>query len=285
MFHYTYPEFLNGGSQQQIASYVNALYGPSATATAGSTKRTAAPEPADQLLAATTATGSPTVATATTAATTASKTSATSAASSVSSQSVAASSIAAPTHTPSVSLPNPFTAVNGSSFQYVANIAAPKNAVNGSYSIYLFNGQPASESPLDWIFADNLIGPMAVLTQPGMQGTGLVKGSIPLTRTLQKAVDSGDLLDLTELNVAIYLRLALQWRIAGASGVIDPSSLGGFKLGVYASSSTPVTAPTDLPTWSDFFPLESITKGRPGGLGSLVNAIGGLIGNLTNGEL
>ena len=45
-FHYTYPEFADSdGSKKAIASYVNKLYGPSATATAGSSKRTALPEP------------------------------------------------------------------------------------------------------------------------------------------------------------------------------------------------------------------------------------------------
>jgi tyrosinase len=44
-FHYTYPEFSDSdGSQGAIANYINKLYGPSASATAGSSKRTAAPE-------------------------------------------------------------------------------------------------------------------------------------------------------------------------------------------------------------------------------------------------
>ena len=45
-FHYTYPEFADSdGSKKAIVSYVNKLYGPKATATAGSSKRTTVPEP------------------------------------------------------------------------------------------------------------------------------------------------------------------------------------------------------------------------------------------------
>jgi len=43
-FNYNYPEFAgSNGSKAAIAKYINKLYGPSATATAGSSKRTADP--------------------------------------------------------------------------------------------------------------------------------------------------------------------------------------------------------------------------------------------------
>jgi len=192
-FGYTYPEFADSdGSQGAIASYINKLYGPSATATAGSSKRSAAPEPV-------------------------------------------AFAEAIPTAAPDAQLverDTPLKAANGSLFQYVANIQTPRYALGGSYSIYLFEGAPASEDPTSWITDNNLIGPMGVLAQANMTGKDLIAaGSVPLTRTLTKAVTTGSLADLTEANAAPYLQENLVWRVAGPNGTeVDPGSIDNFEV-------------------------------------------------------
>lgn len=229
-FHYTYPEFSDSdGSKGAIASYVNKLYGPSATATAGSSKRTAEAEPF-------------------------------------------AAAEAVPTAAPE--LPElverdgtPFKADNGSLFQYVANIQAPRYALNGSYYIFLFNGKPTSEAPLSWITDANLIGPMGVLSQPGMMGKELVAaGSVPLTRTLTNDVKGGLLGDLTEAAVVPFLKKTLQWRVAGPDGnAVDPDTIPNFVISVYGSTAAPLTSIYDLPTWSEFIPLTDITADKAGG--------------------
>lgn len=76
-FGYTYPEYANSdGSTAAIQSIVNKLYGPSATATAGTPKRTAIPEPNPQQSGATTATPASSATSATSAASAASAASA-----------------------------------------------------------------------------------------------------------------------------------------------------------------------------------------------------------------
>jgi len=226
-FHYTYPEFSDSdGSKAAIASYVNKLYGPSATATAGSSKRTAAPEP------------------------------------------VAVPDAEA---TPEPILlerqGGPVTAPNGSLYQYVANIQTPRYALNGTYSVYLFNGLPTSEDPTSWVLDPNLIGPMGVLSQPNMTASDLIAaGSIPLTRTLTNAVTGGLLSGLTEALVVPYLVAALQWRVAGPNGTsIDPGSIDGFEIAVFASTAAPLTSVYELPEWSAFIPLVEITQNKSGG--------------------
>ena len=239
-FHYTYPEFADSdGSSGAIQSYVKALYGPSATATAGSSKRTAMPDPAVQ--------GS-----------------------------------VIPTGTPGVpkgfgsAIPG-LTASNGSTYQYVANIKAPRYALGGSYYVFVFMGPPASEDPTTWIYDQNLIGPMGVLSQDGMQSKDvLTTASIPLTRALTGKFASGILGELTSIIVAPFLQNLLEWRILGPDGTsVDPSTVPGFEVAVYSSTSTAGDA-NCLPEWSEFIPLPSVTKGKKGGIQGLAGILGGL---------
>ncbi|EMC97480.1 hypothetical protein BAUCODRAFT_68232 [Baudoinia panamericana UAMH 10762] len=228
-FHYTYPEFSNSdGSSTAIASYINQLYGPSATATAGSSKRTSVPEPAGMLR--NTFQAAP-----------------------------AAYRLQARQETPT-------KAQNGSLYQYVANIHSPRYALNGSYNIYLFDGNPASEVPTSWISDVNLIGPMGVLSQPGMTSKELVAaGSIPLTRTLTNKVNQGVLASLSEADVVPYLQYSLIWRVAGPNGTqVDPATIPQFDIAVYASTASPPSE-FGLPQWSRFIPLVDVTQGKAGG--------------------
>lgn len=232
-FHYTYPEFYDSnGSQAAIASYVNKLYGPSATATAGSSKRTAAPEPVAQ-----------------------------------------PESTPAPESYVRARQASPLAAANGSLFQYVANIKAPRYALNGSYYIYLFDGAPTTEEPASWILDPKLIGPMGVLSAPGMESDFVAAGSIPLTRTLTNAVSGGLLASLVEVLVVPYLTLNLQWRVAGPNGTaVDAGSIDGFEIAAFASTAAPLDTPYELPVWSPFIPLVEITQYKSGGANTIANA-------------
>ena len=231
VFHYTYPEFADSaGTKTAIASYINKLYGPQATATAGSSKRDAIPQDPQ--------------------------------ASSVSSSSTASASPSATADS------TPLKANNGSLYQYVANIQTPRYALGGSYQIYLFNGNPALDDPADWLIDSNLIGPMGVLasTASSMSSSDLVvTGSIPLTSTLTNEVTAGDLVSLEVDPVITYLKTNLKWRIAGPTGaVVDPNSIADFEVSVYGSTATPPTQ-FELPVWSAFIPLAEITQNKPGG--------------------
>jgi tyrosinase len=241
-FHYTYPEFVDSdGSSTAIQSYVKKLYGPSATATAGSSKRTAMPEPA----VAGPLGGKP----------------------------------PAPIKAAFGKITQPgLVAANGSAFEYVANIKAPRYALGGSYYVFVFMGPPASEDPSTWIFDENLIGPMGVLSQDGMQSKNvLTTASIPLTRALTGKFSSGILGDLTEMIVAPFLEELLEWRILGPDGTcVDPDNVPGFEVAVFASTSTQPDEAGCLPQWSEFVPLLGVTKGKKGGLNGLGSLLGGL---------
>lgn len=246
-FHYTYPEFADSdGSQSAIASYVKKLYGPSATATAGSSKRTAAPEPA--------AFGPP----------------------------MGKTAGGPPAGSPFGGFGGPITqpglvASNGSAYEYVANIKAPRYALGGSYYVFVFLGSPNSEDPSTWIYDENLIGPMGVLSMDGMKEKDVMtSASIPLTRSLTSKFSSGILGELSEMIVSPFLEEMLEWRILGPNGTcIDPEEVPGFEVGVYASTSTQPEEAGCLPQWSEFVPMLGVTKGKKGGIKGLAGLLGG----------
>ena len=227
-FGYTYPEYQNSdGSKGAIQSIVNKLYGPSATATAGTSKRTAMPEPIPQENTATSA------------------------------------DAAAPTSADAT----PLKADNGSFYQYVANVQTPRYQLNGSYWIYFFNGEPAHDDPTQYLLATNLIGPVGVLAQQDMDMAKdvLAAYSVPLTRTLTDAVSGGELPNMEEDTVVPYLQDNLIWRIVNSDGqIVDPETVDGFVVVVYSSTATPPKE-FELPNWSPFIPLADITERKAGG--------------------
>ena len=304
VFKYTYPEFSNSdGSPAAIMSAVNKLYGPGATATAGSTKRTAGPEPQtygadafneddDVVDGTVTANAAATPAPAFSASfslgfglgddssdSSATTTSASSDA--VSTALVKASTVsgpivnagngtspAYPTNTATLKdNSTPLRANNGSSYQYLCEIETPRYALNGSYSVFIFNGEPENPDPLSWSEDKNLIGPAGILAQPNMTnmagGDIIVTMGVPLTRTLVYAYTKGEIADLTEDSVDDYLQQKLQWRVVGPQGQeLDSTTIPGFKVQVYASTAAKQKSMDEIPKWSEFVPLIKATEGN-----------------------
>ena len=174
-----------------------------------------------------------------------------------------------PTGSPATSnstgnLTTPLTASNGSLYQYVANIQTPRYELNGSYYVYIFLGEPKSEEPSDWISDDNLVGPMGIISQPGMQRNVTIAGSIPLSRALTAKYEAGELPDLCFETVAPYLKKELKWKIA-AGEEVEPSKLSTFKVGAYGTTKTQPESEDELPEYSEFIPIFESTEGKAGG--------------------
>ena len=243
-FGYTYPEYRNSdGSKGAIQSIVNKLYGPSATATAGTVRRTAEPEPLPQTTTLPEA------------------------------QDEAADDVedtvddVTDTVGDVVADVTPLKANNGSFFQYVANVKTPRYSLNGSYWIYFFNGEPAHDDPTQYLLASNLIGPIGVLAQQDMEMSKdvLAAYSVPLTRALTADVAAGAIPSMEELAVVPYLEKQLQWRIVNSEGsIVDPETVDGFEVVVYSSTATPPKE-YELPLWSEFSALADITERKAGG--------------------
>ncbi|KAF1826772.1 Di-copper centre-containing protein, partial [Dissoconium aciculare CBS 342.82] len=161
-------------------------------------------------------------------------------------------------------------AANGSEYQYSADIQTPRFALQSSYTVYIFLGEPASEDPSTWSFDDNQVGPFGVLA--GVPGSNMVmeeviiSGSIPLTRKLQRKLESGELKSMAPTDVNPYLKANLKWKISWLGSCVDPTTLKGFIVSVAASTATLPADDTEAPVYSPSHIIVDVTAGVAGGL-------------------
>ncbi|CAK3877971.1 Di-copper centre-containing [Lecanosticta acicola] len=281
IFKYTYPEFLAGdGSKASVAAFVNQLYGSSANSTASSIskqvehgddkapvssssssvapKRTIVPvsQGSSAFSNATSATESAPFPTTTGTATGLGK-----AAGPTSGASASGSGFIGNNSTVSPS----FKAPNGSEYQYVCNVQTPRYGLNGSYYVYVFDGQPKNNNSNNWINDKNMIGAIGVLAGGDMVSPHLkVSGSVPLTRHLQEKCKSGALTSMSEKHAVPYLTKNLNWKIVRAGQEVHPNSVPGFQSSVYSGTSAPA-GKNSLPVWSALQAQTQVTKNKAGG--------------------
>jgi len=172
-------------------------------------------------------------------------------------------------------------ATNGSEYQFNANIQTPRHALGTSYSIFIFIGEPAAEDPSTWASDANLAGQMGILGDvPGSDmhmNEVIVSGSVPLTRTMHKRLESGELKSMAPEDANAYLKANLKWKISVLGRCVDPATLEGFVVSVV---STTVVLPTDIsqpPVYSPFHPIVDITAGIAGGLNATTKLLGDVV--------
>lgn len=278
-FGYVYPD--SDGTASDVKGWVNALYGPSASATAGSAparkrkmRRDTEPE-AKKHKSATTSTIS------TTSTTISGKTTSTSTISSAAAPS--STDVLNTNLTGIATLPTGLTtASNGSTYQYITNVQTTRFQLNGSYLVYFFLGAPSSNSKV-WSTAANMVGSYGVFSAPGMAMSKLVTTStVPLTDALVDVVANrsstwgvtfnGPALEsLDPEEVTPFLQKNLEWRVAYPNGtVVDPDDVPNFKISVVSSTMSQVGENAqEFPEWSPFNVLTQITRGKKGGVSLL----------------
>lgn len=125
--------------------------------------------------------------------------------------------------------------VNGSYRYYTANVVSQKHAVNGSYAIYIFLGEPDSD-PTKWPTDPNLVGTHSIFASLSSQAEPLpgadtsttptlagrpdslkVSGTVPLTQGLLSKAQSGELKSMNDDDVEAYLQDHLHWGVAVVS--------------------------------------------------------------------
>lgn len=172
-------------------------------------------------------------------------------------------------------LSSPLTTSNGSEYQYTCHVQTPRYALNGSYYVYVFDGQPATTDASNYLTDTNLIGAVGVLGGGEMTANVSITGSVPLTRYLQGKVKSGLLSSMSQDVCVPYLAQNLNWKIVKQGEEIHPSVLGGFQAAVYSATSSPAGLNT-LPQWSALVPQVQATYGKAGGLQSAPGCSGGV---------
>lgn len=118
--------------------------------------------------------------------------------------------------------------------EWITNIKAEKHALDGSYSVHVFLGDPDETNVALWAASPSHVGTFAPLGQLSTTGCGKcqedqrdhteVTSQIPLTIALVERYLAGLIPDLSEKNVVPYLTEHLHWRVSkvGAPHVLHP---------------------------------------------------------------
>ncbi|CAK1367039.1 Tyrosinase [Cercospora beticola] len=169
-----------------------------------------------------------------------------------------------------------FIAPNGSVYQYQCNIETPRYALNGSYTVYVFDGQPGTNDTSEWLGEKNCIGQIGVLAGGDMAHEVVSAGSVPITRYLQKLYMSGKISALSEDVVLPYMKKNLNWIIVYDGERVNPESLNGYKASFLSGLLSPILD-GELPSWSNLLPQVDVTKDKVGGI---TEAVEGLLGGV-----
>ncbi|KAI5363744.1 putative tyrosinase copper-binding domain, di-copper centre-containing domain superfamily, tyosinase [Septoria linicola] len=180
---------------------------------------------------------------------------------------------------PQTPLDPAFIAPNGSVYQYQCNVQTPRYAFNGSYIVYVFDGQPSSNDTSTWLADDSCIGQIGVLAGGDMENHGIMSsGSVPITRHLQKQYKAGKLSGLSEEVVVPYMTKNLNWKIVYRGEEIHPNELKGYKASFLSGLLSPLLD-GELPSWSNLIPQVEVTKGKSGGITKIVDGLLGGVGD------
>ena len=150
--------------------------------------------------------------------------------------------------------------------EYTANIVADSMGTEGSFTVFVFDGEFDDSNPAGWYDEENMIGSHGFFTNRNAMGDGsaLVGAGISLTKPLLEAVVKGKLKTLSNDDVTAYLKETIQWRVfKAADGTkMDASKVPGLEVAIMTSDVDLPRGAGQLPTWSAFRPLTEITQDK-----------------------
>jgi tyrosinase len=154
--------------------------------------------------------------------------------------------------------------IDGKSTEYIASIEVDAMRMNGSFTVFVFDGDFDETDASNWQSEKNLIGSHGFFASPTpMDSDSKVRAGISITDVLFSRTLGGFLDDLTNGGVTSYLKNKIEWRIVTADGCIkEGKDVPGLHIDVISSE---VTIPDDnscLPAWGKFDVLSEITEGK-----------------------
>jgi tyrosinase len=154
--------------------------------------------------------------------------------------------------------------LEGKSTEYIASIEVDAMRMNGSFTVYIFDGEFDKDDASEWYCSENLIGSHGFFAAPmPMDTDSKVRAGISITDVLFSRTLGGFLDDLTNGGVTSYLKNKIDWRIVDAEGCIqEGKNVPGLHIDVISSE---VEIPKDnscLPKWGKFDILSEITAAK-----------------------
>ncbi|KAK4061552.1 uncharacterized protein Triagg1_10261 [Trichoderma aggressivum f. europaeum] len=141
-------------------------------------------------------------------------------------------------------------AADGHYTEWITNVYVNHGALDGSFSIYLFAGQPPEDAST-WGIAPNLIGSVGIFTMSGMSGShSKISGTVPLTMALMRLVDLEALQDTEPSSVVPFLQKTLHFRIASIDNKeVEPEQVMGLYIGISSSRVRLPGSDVEFPEW------------------------------------
>jgi tyrosinase len=146
------------------------------------------------------------------------------------------------------------TVRNGITTEYLVKIEAEAKELDGSVTVFIFDGDFNSDDPSDWHCEENLVGSHGFFAPRAPTASDFkVRAGISLTNALYFRTLQGFLSDMDSDSVRSYLKQKLEWRVLDAEGCIkEPGEVSGFKVTVIESEVEIFTNYTHLPVWGSF---------------------------------
>jgi tyrosinase len=154
--------------------------------------------------------------------------------------------------------------VQGKTTEYLASISVDAMAMNGSFTVYVFDGEFDQNDASEWYCEKNLVGSHGFFASPtAMESDSKVRAGISITDVLAARKLGGFLDDLTNGGVTSYLKDKIDWRIVDSTGcILENTAVPGLHLDVISSEVEISDDPTCLPSWGKFDVLSEITEGK-----------------------
>lgn len=145
--------------------------------------------------------------------------------------------------------------------EWIANIRVRKHALDGPFFIHIFLGT-FSPDPFKWSFEPNLVGTHCIFDKTASAITAtsfcnctadLVTGTLPLTASLSKFVESGALKSLDSADVEPYLQKNLRYKLSFLNDTeVAAASVESLRIDVVSAAVKKAAKVTDLPSWGEF---------------------------------
>lgn len=161
---------------------------------------------------------------------------------------------------------------DGGHYEYITNIVTQRYGLNGTYSVLIFLGEPASPDPATWATDGSLVGTYGIFAVAMPAGRALpslsVTGAVPLTTKLLAKVNSGALASMLAQDVNGYLAKYLAWKVVRASdgSSVDPGAVPGLQVSVVSAQATAARNATSFPVWGQWGTVSAATHRKPAGL-------------------
>lgn len=139
--------------------------------------------------------------------------------------------------------------------EYVAKVKVDLPGTEGSFDLFIFDGEPDTTNPDKWVSDSDFLGQHGFFTDPKVGGDNsqISYASISMTAALQRRVARGELADMEPATVAAHLRAHMQWRVVDRFDRLVPNrNIPMLQVNVVTAD---VAIPAErgvMPTWKPF---------------------------------